>query len=66
MKNGREQRAEGVDLQRDARLAGGVGQAGREAGAETGQLAVEAGFSRSRLQMPAVIASGFPESVPAW
>ena len=62
----REERAEGIDLQGDPGLAGRIGQSGRQPRAERGQIPVEGGFRRSRHQMPAVIASGLPESVPAW
>ena len=61
----REQRSERVHLQRDARLACGVGEAGGQPRPRAAR-SVQRGFKRSRHQMPAVIASGLPDSVPAW
>ena len=62
----RQQRAEGVDLQRHAGVARGVGEAGGELRAEPRELLVELRRqTRSSDQSPAVIASGLPDSVPA-
>ena len=62
----RQQRAEGVHLQRHLRGSRGVGEPRREHRSRRASSLYSFGDSRSSAQMPAVMAIGLPESVPAW